>query len=142
MFLPSTSSCQRDRHPYFNLVPTRPVQRETYTKSRVSPVRSPSSHLQLSSSQLTAHSPKCPSNLFRSFRMAEGAPLSPGLSDLDDLPSPSTDTTSTTSHDEQGESDADREWRESLQQLELLLTMVLIPYMGKYYGRKFAYWGE
>jgi hypothetical protein len=39
-------------------------------------------------------------------------------------------------------SDAEREWRESLQQLELLLTMVLVPYMGKYFGRKAAYWGR
>jgi hypothetical protein len=38
-------------------------------------------------------------------------------------------------------SDAEREWRESLQQLELLLTMVLVPYLGKYFGRKCAYWG-
>jgi len=29
-----------------------------------------------------------------------------------------------------------------LQQLELLLTMVVVPYVGKYFGRKCAYWGE
>lgn len=39
-------------------------------------------------------------------------------------------------------SDAEREWNESLQQLELLLTMVLVPYLGKYFGRKCAYWGR
>lgn len=39
-------------------------------------------------------------------------------------------------------SDAEQEWRESLQQLELLLTMVLVPYLGKYFGRRCAYWGE
>jgi hypothetical protein len=38
-------------------------------------------------------------------------------------------------------SDAEREWRESLQQMELLLTMVMVPYIGKYFGRKFAYYG-
>jgi hypothetical protein len=43
--------------------------------------------------------------------------------------------------DEDEEDEAQREWRESLQQLELLLTMVLVPYMGKYFGRKAAYWG-
>ena len=51
---------------------------------------------------------------------------------------PSSDTTS--SADE--ESDADREWRESLQQLELLLSMIIVPFVGKYFGRKCAYWGE
>lgn len=57
--------------------------------------------------------------------------------DVDSLPSTETDDTL----DEQGESDAEREWRESLQQLELILTMVLVPYIGKYFGRKAAYWG-
>lgn len=43
--------------------------------------------------------------------------------------------------DEDGEeSDAEKEWKESLQQLELILTMVLVPYVGKYFGRKCAYW--
>lgn len=37
-------------------------------------------------------------------------------------------------------SDAEAEWRESIEQLELLLTMVLVPFMGKYLGRKCAYW--
>lgn len=57
--------------------------------------------------------------------------------EVDSLPSTTTDDTL----DEQGESDAEREWRESLQQLELILTMVLVPYIGKYFGRKAAYWG-
>ncbi|PGH03289.1 hypothetical protein GX51_04159 [Blastomyces parvus] len=39
------------------------------------------------------------------------------------------------------ESDAEREWKESIQQLELLLTMVIIPFAGKFLGRKCAYWG-
>ena len=41
-----------------------------------------------------------------------------------------------------GEDDAEREWQESLKQLELMLTMVLVPYLGKYFGRKAAYWCE
>jgi Mitochondrial import 2 len=38
-------------------------------------------------------------------------------------------------------SDAEEQWKESIQQLELLLTMVVVPFMGKYLGRKCAYWG-
>lgn len=38
-------------------------------------------------------------------------------------------------------SDAEAEWRESIEQLELLLTMVLVPFIGKYLGRRCAYWG-
>jgi hypothetical protein len=55
--------------------------------------------------------------------------------DVDSLPS-STDSS------EEEESDAERQWIESLQQLELLLTMVVVPYIGKYFGRKCAYWSE
>ncbi|KAL2441503.1 hypothetical protein ABEF95_015195 [Exophiala dermatitidis] len=62
--------------------------------------------------------------------------------EVDSLPSDEPDSDEDTdSEDYNGESDAEREWKESLQQLELLLTMVIVPYMGKYFGRKFAYWG-
>lgn len=63
--------------------------------------------------------------------------------ETDFLPS-SSDSSSTSSSpsDDYEESDAEREWRESLQQLELLLTMVLVPYLGKYFGRRVAYWSE
>lgn len=59
--------------------------------------------------------------------------------ELDSLPD-SADSDSIDSDAE--ESDAEREWKESLEQLELLLTMVIVPYLGKYFGRRCAYWGE
>lgn len=58
--------------------------------------------------------------------------------DVDSLPS-SMDSSDFDSVDE---SDAQKEWEASLQQLELILTMVIVPYAGKYFGRKFAYWSE
>ncbi|KAI1500793.1 hypothetical protein F5X99DRAFT_227113 [Biscogniauxia marginata] len=59
-------------------------------------------------------------------------------SDNDEIDSlPSTSTESFTSEDEY---DAQREWEQSLEQLQLLLTMILVPFAGKYLGRKFAYW--
>jgi hypothetical protein len=62
--------------------------------------------------------------------------------EVDSLPSSSAGSSTSVSPSEEEEySDAEREWRESLQQLELLLTMVLVPYIGKYFGRKCAYWG-
>lgn len=51
--------------------------------------------------------------------------------DLDSLPS--SDSQSSLD-DAEFHSDAEREWRESLQQIELLLTMVVVPYVGKYFG--------
>ncbi|KAF2635681.1 hypothetical protein P280DRAFT_473614 [Massarina eburnea CBS 473.64] len=62
-------------------------------------------------------------------------------SDADAMDSLPSSPTSSSVDDDEYVSDAEREWRESLQQLELLLTMVLVPYVGKYFGRKCAYWG-
>ncbi|KAL8815784.1 MAG: hypothetical protein Q9223_005113 [Gallowayella weberi] len=72
------------------------------------------------------------------------SPASSSTTEVDSLPSSPTTSSLEGNHtdDEREESDAEREWKESLQQLELLLTMVLVPYVGKYFGRKCAYWGE
>ncbi|KAL8799004.1 MAG: hypothetical protein Q9182_006216 [Xanthomendoza sp. 2 TL-2023] len=72
------------------------------------------------------------------------SPASSSTTEVDSLPSSPTTSSLEGDHtdDEREESDAEREWKESLQQLELLLTMVLVPYVGKYFGRKCAYWGE
>lgn len=61
--------------------------------------------------------------------------------DVDSLPSTDTHSSLDDDDDDERDSDAEREWRESLQQIELLLTMVIVPYLGKYFGRKAAYWG-
>lgn len=61
--------------------------------------------------------------------------------EIDSLPS-SDDSSDMSSISSEYKSDAQKEWEASLQQLELLLTMVVVPYMGKYFGRKFAYWGK
>jgi hypothetical protein len=71
-----------------------------------------------------------------SFIEPPTSPFSPD--EVDSLPSSAT---SSSADDDEYLSDADREWKESLQQLELLLTMVMVPYLGKYFGRKAAYWG-
>ncbi len=33
------------------------------------------------------------------------------------------------------------EWEESLRQLEVVISIVLIPFFGKWYGRRFSWWG-
>ena len=38
--------------------------------------------------------------------------------------------------------EAQQEWERSMQQLQSLLAMVIIPYAGKYFGRQFAFWGK
>lgn len=57
--------------------------------------------------------------------------------DVDSLPSISSSIL-----DSDSTSDAQREWEESLEQLQLLLTMIVMPFAGKFLGRKFAYWSE
>lgn len=69
------------------------------------------------------------------------SPSSSPSEELDSLPD-SAPSDSIDSASDDLESDAEKEWKESLQQLELILTMVLVPYAGKYFGRKCAYWGE
>ncbi|KAJ5917772.1 hypothetical protein N7454_010147 [Penicillium verhagenii] len=70
-------------------------------------------------------------------------PSSQHLYDSDDevasLPSEST-TESDLETLSDDYSDAEAEWQESIEQLELILTMVLVPFIGKYMGRKCAYW--
>jgi hypothetical protein len=68
----------------------------------------------------------------------------PSASEDDDIDSlPSSDISDFGSDiSDLSQSDAQKEWEQSLQQLELLLTMVIVPYLGKYFGRKFAYWSE
>ena len=62
--------------------------------------------------------------------------------DVDSLPESQPDSDDVTISDsDYDDSDADRQWKESLEQLELVLSMVLVPYAGKYFGRKFAFWG-
>ncbi|KAL2815465.1 hypothetical protein BJX63DRAFT_430699 [Aspergillus granulosus] len=56
------------------------------------------------------------------------------------LPSESTSASDLDSSLSDFSSDAEAEWQESIEQLELLLTMVLVPFVGKYLGRRCAYW--
>ncbi|KAI0931891.1 hypothetical protein AcW1_000830 [Taiwanofungus camphoratus] len=35
---------------------------------------------------------------------------------------------------------AEQEWKESLEQLQQLFSIVLLPYLGKWLGRKWSYW--
>lgn len=57
--------------------------------------------------------------------------------ELDSLPSISSSVL-----DSESDEDAQAEWERSLEQMQLLLTMILVPFAGKYFGRKFAYWSE
>jgi Mitochondrial import 2 len=36
---------------------------------------------------------------------------------------------------------AQQEWEQSLQDISHLVSAVLLPYIGKYFGRSFSYWG-
>lgn len=37
---------------------------------------------------------------------------------------------------------AQQEWEESLQQLQQLLSIVVMPFFGKWLGRRWSYWGQ
>ncbi|PNY27479.1 Uncharacterized protein TCAP_02605 [Tolypocladium capitatum] len=61
--------------------------------------------------------------------------LSDEKDDVDSLPSSSTSDVYS-----DADSEAQAEWERSLEQLQLILTMMVVPWMGKYFGRKFAFW--
>jgi Mitochondrial import 2 len=70
-------------------------------------------------------------------------PTHPSDDEVDSLPESEPDSDDlTVSDSDYEESDAERQWKESLEQIELLLSMVLVPFAGKYFGRKFAFWGS
>lgn len=37
---------------------------------------------------------------------------------------------------------AQQEWEESIHQLQQLFSIVLLPLLGRYLGRKWSYWGQ
>lgn len=76
-----------------------------------------------------------------SYIISDMAPSSSDIhdDDLDSLPSISSGLLSSETADS---ADAQQEWEESLEQIQLLLTMVIVPFAGKYFGRKFAYWSR
>ncbi|KAI1934595.1 hypothetical protein LOZ58_004635 [Ophidiomyces ophidiicola] len=95
-------------------------------------------------------SPSASGYLFASQHLTSA--IDDGDDDIDSLPSSSASDSSLEDHismydidddddDDDDESDAEAEWQESMRQLELLLTMVVIPFAGKFLGRKCAYWG-
>ena len=42
---------------------------------------------------------------------------------------------------EEEELEAQREWEESLEQMQQLFAVVLLPYFGKWLGRRWSHWG-
>jgi hypothetical protein len=36
---------------------------------------------------------------------------------------------------------AQQEWEESIEQLQQLVSIVVLPFVGRYFGRKLSYWG-
>lgn len=54
----------------------------------------------------------------------------------------SIDISSTSSYDSDEEYRlAQEEWEESLQQLKQLVSVVLLPFVGKWMGRRWSHWG-
>lgn len=74
-------------------------------------------------------------SLSDSFAMPDLS-VSSDLDDVDSLPSTSTESFES----DEDDYNAQKEWEQSLEQLQLLMTMILVPFVGKYFGRKFAYW--
>jgi Mitochondrial import 2 len=46
------------------------------------------------------------------------------------------------SYDPEEDARAQEEWEESVQEIQRLFSAILLPYLGKYFGRSFSYWGK
>ncbi|KAK8847486.1 hypothetical protein IAR55_005344 [Kwoniella newhampshirensis] len=71
---------------------------------------------------------------------------SPSTSSLHSYPSSidtSDDSSSEGSDDTEAEMEAmiQEEWEESLRQMEVVVSIIIIPFFAKWYGRQLAYWG-
>ena len=65
------------------------------------------------------------------------------MSSLDSSSSSSSASSSRSSDDYDEEYRlAQQEWEESLAQLQNLVSIVLLPFLGKWMGRKWSHWGE
>jgi hypothetical protein len=56
------------------------------------------------------------------------------------MPSSIDDLSSESSYDSEEFYLAQREWEESLQQLQQIFSVVLLPFFGKWLGRRWSYW--
>ncbi|OCF32518.1 hypothetical protein I317_00283 [Kwoniella heveanensis CBS 569] len=72
-------------------------------------------------------------------------PSYPSSIDSDDA---SSDVSSTETDTEDGDLDSEaaihamiqEEWEESLRQMEVVLSIVIMPFFGKWFGRQWSYW--
>ena len=63
--------------------------------------------------------------------------------DSDDADSDMSESSSEADSDYSEEARAiAKEWDENVKQLQMLVTVVLLPFAGKWMGRKVAYWGR
>ncbi|KAF8585521.1 hypothetical protein K439DRAFT_1632519, partial [Ramaria rubella] len=61
------------------------------------------------------------------------------MSSLASLDSSSSDSSSSDDHDEEYRL-AQQEWEESLEQLQTIVSLVVLPFFGKWLGRKWSHW--
>ena len=75
--------------------------------------------------------------LFRrkaSGKRDDGDNISSSGSDITDLSTESGDD-----YDSERERQLEREWEEGMEQLKMITTIVLLPFFGKWLGKKWAY---
>lgn len=63
------------------------------------------------------------------------------VSEIDSDSSMPSYPSSDASYDEDQAALIQEEWEESMRQIEAVLSVILLPFFGKWYGRRFAFWG-
>lgn len=71
----------------------------------------------------------------------------PSTSSISSYPSSMSSSSDVSSDDEDEDEEYERaliqeEWNESLRQMQMLFSLVLMPFFGRWWGRRWSYWGE
>lgn len=69
------------------------------------------------------------------FTQSSATPIAENSSDWD-----SETESDYSDDDDNAQHTADQHWQQSLQELGTLANLILLPYLGKYFGRQFAFW--
>lgn len=62
-----------------------------------------------------------------------------GDSEVDDIDS---DSAYALSDDDESDFDWEEEWQKSVQELKYVVTGLAIPFVGRWFGRRFAFWSK
>jgi hypothetical protein len=74
-------------------------------------------------------------------------PSPPSTSSISSYPSSISSSSDSSSDSDEEDEEYERaliqeEWNESMRQMQMLFSLVLMPFFGRWWGRRWSYWGK